>query len=98
MKSRLYLPIAAVAVGALVFFLIWRARTPPQVGMDFSQLPPEQQQQQREEVKQLEAQVSDIAASARRKEHKPFTLTVTEAHLNTILQDRLRTEKFAIRD
>jgi hypothetical protein len=97
MKSRPYL-IAAGALAVLVLFLVWRARTPPVVGETFSQLPPEQQHQRREEVKQLEAQVNDIAASARRKEHKPFTLTVTEAQLNTILQDRLRTEKFAIRD
>jgi len=97
MKSLPYL-IAAAALGMLAFFLIWRARTPPSVGMDFSQLPPQQQQQRREEVKQLETQVKDIAASARRKEHKPFTLVVTEPQLNTILQDRLRTEKFVIRD
>ena len=97
MKSRPYL-IAAVVLGALALFLIWRARTPPQVGESFAQLPPQQQQQRREEVKQLETQVKEIAASARRKEHKPFTLIVTEPQLNTLLQDRLQTDKFPIRN
>lgn len=97
MKSRPSL-IAAIVLGVLALFLFWRARTPPTVGEDFAHLTPEQKQERREEVKPLETQINDIAASARRTEHKPFTIPITESQLNTLLQDRLNTEKFAIRN
>ncbi len=42
--------------------------------------------------------MQDLAKSARRKEHKPFALTITEQQLNTLLQDRLNTAKFPIRE
>ncbi|MDQ3814881.1 MAG: hypothetical protein M3347_13135 [Armatimonadota bacterium] len=102
MKSRAKFGclVAVLALCGLAAFLVWRARTPPQVtdSVPFSQLPPVEQQRRREDAKKFTHQVHEIVASARRKEHKPFTLVVTEQQLDTLLQDRVQTDKLAVRD
>ncbi len=86
--------IAALGYGA------WRVLTPPRVdpGIPISQLPPAQQAQRREEAKQLETQVREIARAGRQNQQQPFTLEISAAQLNTLLQDRVDTRKFPIRN
>lgn len=89
------LPIIAIAVGT---YLYVSARTAPQVGEDFAALSPQQKNERRAAARKLESEVRDIARSARNKEGKAFTLVVDEGQLNTLLQDRIDTKKFPIRD
>jgi len=99
-RARQGCALGAVVLCGLAGFLAWRASTPPRVTdtVPFSQAAPQEQQQRREEAKRFTDQVNEVAASARRKEKKPFTITATEQVLNTLLQDRLDTEKFPVRD
>ena len=63
-----------------------------------AKLPAPEQQKRRVEARQLEDQVRDIGRSARSGEKKAFTLEVTDQQLNTLLQERLDTSKFPIRN
>lgn len=100
MKSRVMQGclVSVIALLGLAAFLFWQARTPPQVGEVFAQLPPAAQQQRRADAKQFLAQVHGLEDSAHHKDHRPFKLEVTEQTLNTLLQDNLRTEKFQVHD
>ncbi|RYG69194.1 hypothetical protein EON80_10265 [bacterium] len=91
--------LACLVVLGFFGFGVYRALYPPRVGgVAFSQLPPETQKERRADAQKLVEQVEDVARSARKKERKEFKLEVTEDQLNTLLQDRLRTEKFPIDD
>ena len=89
-----FLLIAALGYGA------WRVLTPPRVdpGVPLSQLPPAQRAQRREEAKQLETQVNEIVRQGREHRQKSFVLEISAAQLNTLLQDRVDTRKFPIRN
>lgn len=63
-----------------------------------AKLPVQEQQKRRVEARALEDQVRDIGRSAQAHEKKPFELEVTDQQLNTLLQDRLDTSKFPIRN
>jgi HAMP domain-containing protein len=87
-----------VIIGAAGYFVwSWQTRTQPRLGEDFTRLTPAQKSQRRAEAQQLEGQVRDLAEAAKRHERKPFSIQVSEAQLNTLLQDRLDTSKFPIR-
>lgn len=92
--------LSLAALLGLAVFLFWKGRTPPAVvsvsSVPLSQLPPQKQQERRRDAQKLTDQVSKLARSAKRREHKKFTITATQDQLNTLLQDRLKTEKFAI--
>ncbi|HEX9998459.1 MAG TPA: LmeA family phospholipid-binding protein [Abditibacterium sp.] len=91
--------IALLVVLGFGAFGAYRALYPPRVGGEaFSQLPPQTQKERRQEAQKLVESVEEVARAARKNEKKTFELTVTENQLNTLLQDRLRTEKFPIRD
>ena len=79
-------------------FLFWRFATPPKVGENFKTLSPEEKQARREDAKKLEDEAADVVRRVRRGDTSPFRLVASEQQLNTLLQDKLRTEKFAIRD
>jgi len=91
--------VLLLLVGAALFG-VWRARQAPTVGdvVPFAQLPAPEKQRRREEVRALESQVKEIGRSARQGEKKPFAIVLSEDQLNTVLQDRLDTSKFPIRD
>ncbi len=87
-----------VLIGAGIYFAwSWQTRTQPRLGEDFTKLSPEQKTERRAEAQQLEGQVRDLAEAAKRHERKPFSIQVSEAQLNTLLQDRLDTSEFPIR-
>lgn len=98
MKNRLGC-LALLAVLGLGAFIGYRVLFPARVGgVAFEQLPPQAQKQRRVEAQKLVEDVEKVARAAKKEEKKPFTLTATEEQLNTLLQDRLKTEKFPIRD
>jgi hypothetical protein len=79
---------------------VYRAQNPPQIGgsVPFSQLSAEQKEAKRQSARQLESQVEELARSARKGEKKPFALVVKADDLNTLLESRVDTSKFPIRD
>ncbi len=85
---------------------IYRAANMARVGgVAFSKLPPQAQKQRRVEAQQLVQNIETIAREARESSKsgtqnspKTFEVKASEAQLNTLLQDRLRTEKFPISD
>jgi hypothetical protein len=79
-------------------FLFWRLETPPKVGENFKTLSPQQKQARRKDAKKLEEEASDVVRRVKRGDTTPFRLVASEQQLNTLFQDKLRTEKFAIRD
>lgn len=91
--------LAILIVLGFAAYGAYRAANPPRVGgVAFKELPPATQKARRVEAQKLVEQVEDVARAAKKNEKKPFTLTATEEQLNTLLQDRLKTEKFPIRD
>ena len=100
MKSRYAIGCALGAVLLIVgiVYLAWRAKTPPKVAENFRQLPPQEQQRRRVEARQLEDQVQEVARKVKSGDKTPFRLVATEDQLNTLVQDRINTDKFAIRD
>jgi hypothetical protein len=79
-------------------YLFWRIKTPPTVGENFKTLPAEEQQRRREDARKLEDQVQEVIRKKKGGDKSPFRLTASEAQLNTLLQDRINTEKFPIHD
>lgn len=91
--------IALLVVLGFAAYGAYQVANPPRVGgVAFQQLPPERQKERRVEAQKLVEQVEDVARAVRKNEKKAFTLTATEEQLNTLLQDRLKTGKFPIRD
>ncbi len=95
-------------------WFFYRVAFPPRIGgTPFSQLPPQTQQQRRAAAQQLVQQIEAIArpkrsvanrddakakAQTEAQNPEPFVITASEDQLNTLLQDRLRTEKFPVSD
>jgi hypothetical protein len=87
-----------IVIGAAGYLAwTWQTHTQPRLGEDFTKLTPAQKSQRRAETQRLEGQVRDLAEAAKRNERKPFSVQVSEAQLNTLLQDRLDTSQFPIR-
>jgi hypothetical protein len=88
-----------LSVAVLGGWFAWSARRGPSVStVPLSQLPPAQQQQRRVEARELETQVREVARAARQGEKKPFEIVVTNEQINTLLEDRLDTSQFPLRD
>ncbi len=79
-------------------FLIWRFTTPPKVGENFKTLSPGEKQVRREDAKKLEKEAADVVRRVKSGDTTPFRLVASEAQLNTLFQDKLQTEKFALRN
>ena len=94
-RGCLGLFVILIAAAGYVF---WRVKNPPVVGDNFSVLTPEQKTQRRQSAKKLEDQVSDVVRKVKSGNRSPFRIVASEPDLNTLLQDRIRTEKFAIKN
>jgi len=79
-------------------FVFWRWKHPPVVGETFSTLTAEQKTQRRRDARKLEDQVSDVIRNVKNGDRSAFQIVATEQQLNTLLQDRIRTEKFIVRN
>lgn len=100
MKSRFVIGCALIVVLLLVIggYLFWRIKTPPHVAENFKELPSAEKQRRRRETQQLEQQVKDVVRSIKAGNKSSFRLEANAEQLNTLVQDRVRTEKFAIHD
>ena len=91
--------LAGLVVLLLAAFGAYRTLFPARVGgAAFSQLPPQTQKARRVEAQKLVEKVEAIARDAHTNGKKTFEISASEEQLNTLLQDRLRTEKFPISD
>lgn len=97
-KSKIGLILLCLTPMALVSFFMWRSNQAPLGGTSFKQLPAAEQTRRREHLIQLEEKVKDIGRKVKAKEKAPFELVITEEDLNTLLQDRVDTKKFPIRE
>ena len=79
-------------------FLYWRIRTPPKVAEDFKKLPEAEKKKRRGDAKELQDSVQDTVRKIKSGDKTPFKLVATENQLNTLLQDRINTDKFPIHD
>jgi len=79
-------------------YVFWRVKNPPVVGEKFSALTKEQKTQRRQDAKKLEDQVADVYDKIKDGDRAPFQIIATEQQLNTLLQDRIRTEKFVVKN
>lgn len=102
--KRLKRLFASLLLGLLLFvglaaYQLYRTATPPQVGgTPIAQLSPQQQKQRRQEAEKLTTQIQNVVREAKSGTKKSFTITANEDQLNTLLQDRLDTSKFPVRD
>jgi hypothetical protein len=97
-KSKIGLILLCLTPMAAVSFFMWRSNQAQVGGTAFKQLPATEQTRRREHLIQLEEQVKDIGRKVKAKEKAPFELVITEEDLNTLLQDRVDTNKFPIRE
>jgi hypothetical protein len=100
MKSRtakgcLFVVLLLIIAGGYVF---WRIKTPPKIAENFKELSPAEQQRRRDAAQQKLSEVEDVIHNIKRGDKSPFKLTASEETLNTLVQDRINTDKFAIHD
>lgn len=79
-------------------YLFWRFKTPPTVADDFTALSVEEQKRRRQDARQFEDEVQDRIRKIKNGDKSPFKLAASEERLNTLLQDRIHTDKFPIRN
>lgn len=79
-------------------YLFWRAKTSPKIAEDFRTLAPQIQKERRTEAQKTVDNVEQIMRRAHSGDKSPFRLVFSEDVLNTLLQDRINTEKFPIHD
>jgi hypothetical protein len=91
--------LASLLVLGFLGFAAYRVFVPARVGgVPFSQLPAQTQKERRADANKLVEKIETVARAAKKNKRETFTLNVSEDQLNTLLQDRLRTEKFPIDD
>jgi hypothetical protein len=98
MKNRFGCFATLIVLGFAAYGAYYATHPARVGGVAFQELPPETQKTRRVEAQKLVKQVEAVARAARKDEKTSFTLTATEEQLNTLLQDRLKTEKFPIHD
>lgn len=89
-----FVPLLLIALGA-----IWGYRMlhPARIGgTPFAELSPAEQQERRQDVQKLEDQLSDLKKANDAQQHKPYTVTVTSADLNTLLQDSIQIKNLPV--
>ena len=99
MKRSLIPLILIVVIGAGAFF-VYKKVTPPKItnSVPFAQLSPQEKTRRRADAQKLTAQVEKVAREIKSGEKKTFRIQASEEQLNTLLQERLDTSKFPVRD
>ena len=86
-KLLLLIALIALAGGGL---LAYRAFFGPAPVPRLSDLPPQQQAARRADAQALVGQVEEVARAVKKGEKTDFTITATQAQLNTLLQDKIK--------
>ncbi len=99
MKRSLVPLILLFVIGAGAYF-VYQKVTPPRVGtsVPFAQLAPPEKAKRRQDAQKLTTQIEKVAREIKNGESKTFRIEATEEQLNTLLQERLDTSKFPVRD
>ena len=80
-------------------YRFYQAVTPPQIGGEsFAQLSPQEKTARRRDAQKLTDQIQKVVRDAKSGQQKRFKIIADENQLNTLLQDRLDTSKFPVRD
>ncbi len=100
MKRSSFLPLVLlVVIGASAFF-VYKKVTPPQIttSVPFAQLSPPEKTRRRADAQKLTTQIGKVAREIKSGNRKTFRIEASEEQLNTLLQERLDTSKFPVRD
>lgn len=92
-RFSLVLLIVVLGIG----FGLYRALNPSRPA-PFASLPAPEQQKRRADAQTLVQKVETIARDAKSGAKSDFTLEISDAQLNTLLQDRIQTKNLPIRD
>jgi hypothetical protein len=92
--------LVVLLLAGVAAYYYWRVSTAPRVGeaIPFAQLAPQEKERRRASAQKLTEDFGRVIQEAKRGENKKFVITANEEQLNTLLQDRLNTEKFPVRD
>ena len=91
--------LGVLLVAGFVAYRFYQVATPPQVGgTSFAQLSAEEKTARRRDAQKLTDQIQTVVREAKSGAKKRFVITADENQLNTLLQDRLDTSKFPVRD
>ncbi len=95
-----FVPLVLLVVLGVGAYFIYQKVAPPRVStaVPFAQLAPQEKAQRRADAQKLTDQVEQVARESKSGEKKTFHIEATEEQLNTLLQDRLDTSKFPVRD
>lgn len=98
--KRSLIPLILIAVIGAGAFFVYKKVTPPQItnSVPFAQLSPQEKTRRRADAQKLTAQVEKVAREIKSGDRKTFRIQATEEQLNTLLQERLDTSKFPVRD
>lgn len=98
--KRSFVPLILLLVIGAGAFWVYRKVSPPRVSqtVPFAQLSPQQKTLRRNDAQKLTDQVEKIAREIKSGEKKTFHIEASEEQLNTLLQDRLNTAQFPVRD
>ena len=99
MKRSLIPLILILVIGAGAFF-VYKKVTPPQItaSIPFAQLSPREKTRRRVEAQKLTDQVEKVTREIKSGTKQTFHIEASEEQLNTLLQERLDTSKFPVRD
>jgi hypothetical protein len=99
MKRSLIPLILILVIGAGAFF-VYKKVTPPQIttSVPFAQLSPPEKKRRRVEAQKLTDQVEKVTREIKNGTKQTFHIEASEEQLNTLLQERLDTSKFPVRD
>ncbi len=99
-KRFSFVPLVLLVVLGAGAYLLYRKVVPSRVSnsVPFAQLAPREKAQRRVEAQKLTAQVEKVAREAKSGEKKSFKIEASEEQLNTLLQERLDTAHFPVKD
>lgn len=99
MKRSLIPLLLILVIGACAFF-VYKKVTPPQIttSVPFAQLSPPEKKRRRVEAQKLTDQVEKVTREIKNGTKQTFHIEASEEQLNTLLQERLDTSKFPVRD
>ena len=84
-------------IGLAIMIWMNQGAAPLKPTVPFDRLPLAEQQRREGAVHDLQSQIDALRISGRRSEHKPFTLTIDNEELDTLLQTGLSSGRYPVR-